>query len=123
MLTILVVDDDDFFRKAVKLILEKYRYAVAEAPNGRVAKDILSAGKFDLVISDIRMPHFTGVELLEWTQAHKKEVPLVLVTGFANLMETKQAADLGAKAFLTKPFKDADLLSIVEGILRPKKPE
>ncbi len=123
MLTVLVVDDDDFFRKAVKLILEKHRYVVAEAPNGRVAKDIISAGRFDMVLSDIRMPHFTGLELLEWVQAHKKELPLVLCTGFGNILETKKAGELGARAFLTKPFKDADLLEIVNGILRPVKPE
>ena len=113
MATILLVDDDEFFRKAVRLILEQEKWGVAEAPNGRVAKDILSAGKFDVVVSDIQMPHLNGVELLEWIIQFKK-TPVILMTGFSHILETQKAFELGACSFITKPFKDTDIVTAIK---------
>jgi response regulator RpfG family c-di-GMP phosphodiesterase len=118
MPSVLLVDDDEYFRKAVRMILEQQKILVAEAPNGRVAKDILAAGKFDVIISDIQMPHFNGLELLEWVKAYK-ETPVILITGFSQIVETQKAFELGAAAFLTKPFKDTDILEAINKILSP----
>ncbi len=120
MATILLVDDDEFFRKAVRLILEQERWGVAEAPNGKVAKDILSVGKFDVVISDIQMPHLNGVELLEWIIQFKK-TPVILMTGFSHILETQKAFELGACSFVTKPFKDTDIIAAIKKILQPNQ--
>jgi putative nucleotidyltransferase with HDIG domain len=120
---VLLVDDDDFFRKAIREILEAHKFSVVEAPNGKIAKDVLAAGKFEIIISDIQMPYLTGLELLEWVRTHKPEVPLVLVTGFGLLVETKSAADLGAAGFIAKPFKDTDVLEITNSVLKLNKNE
>lgn len=113
---ILVVEDDDFFRDTICDVLKDY-YEVVQAPNGKSACEILSIQDFDLVISDIQMPGFSGIELLDWSQKNKP-VPFVIMTGFSTLLETKSAFDLGAQGFIAKPFKINELLFNLNGILK-----
>lgn len=112
---ILIVEDDSFFRDALRDILKK-KYVVLEAPNGKSAKDIMTMQDVDVVLSDIQMPGLTGIELLEWSKENKP-VPFIIMTGFSMLLETKSAFDLGAKGFITKPFKNVELLDAIEAIV------
>lgn len=116
MKKILVVEDDDFFRSAVKKILEK-KYDVIEANNGKIAREIIAMTPPDLIISDIQMPHLSGVELLEWVKNHNS-IPVILMTGFAQILETQQAHDLGAIDFLAKPFKEQELLEKISRVFK-----
>lgn len=113
---ILIVEDDQFFREAIRDLLKK-KYAVLEAPNGKSAKDILTMQDVDVVLSDIQMPGFTGLELLEWAQKDKAGVPFIIMTGFSMVLETKSAFEMGAKGFIAKPFKNSELLATIESIL------
>jgi len=65
MKKILLVEDDDNFRSALKSILAK-KYEVVEAANGKIARDLHAMTDFQLIISDVQMPHFSGIDLLEW---------------------------------------------------------
>lgn len=112
MKKILVVEDDDFFRSAVKSILSK-NYEVFEANNGKTAKDLINLSSFDLIISDIQMPYFTGVDLLAWVKSTKPTF-VILMTGFSQILETQKAHELGADDFLAKPFKETELLEKVK---------
>lgn len=114
MKRVLIVEDDDFFRAAVKGILSK-KYEVVEATNGKMARDLISMSAPDLVLTDIQMPHFSGVDLLEWVKAHKP-LPMILMTGFSQILETQRAHDLGADDFLAKPFKEEELLQKIKKI-------
>jgi putative nucleotidyltransferase with HDIG domain len=117
---ILLVEDDDGLRDMLKSVLEK-RYIVKQAVNGRQAKEYLTLEDFSLVISDIQMPYFTGIELLEWIRANKKSTRVFLCTGFAQILETKSAAELGADDFLTKPFSTAELIAKIEkNLVKPE---
>ncbi|MEN0059815.1 MAG: response regulator, partial [Bdellovibrio sp.] len=102
MKKILLVEDDEFFRAAVKSILAS-KYEIMEASNGRVAQELIMMSTPDLVISDIQMPHFSGIELLEWIQAKQQQVPVILMTGFSEILETTKAHQMGAKDFIPKP--------------------
>lgn len=113
---ILIVEDDQFFREAIRDLLKK-KFNVLEAPNGKSAKDILTMQDVDVVLSDIQMPGFTGLELLEWAQQNKPGVPFIIMTGFSMVLETKSAFEMGAKGFIAKPFKNAELLATIDGIL------
>ena len=86
---ILVVEDDQFFREAICDVLKK-KYDIQEAPNGKVAIELLTLREFDLVLSDIQMPMLTGLELLEWSKKNKP-VPFIIMTGFSMVLETKTA--------------------------------
>lgn len=112
---ILLVEDDHFFRETIRDFLKK-RYDIIEAPNGKTAKEIMSLQDFDAVLSDIQMPGLSGLELMEWSQAHKP-VPFIIMTGFSMVLETKSAYDLGAKGFIAKPFKNSELLAAIESVV------
>src|SRR5689334_14122340 len=110
---ILVVDDDELFRSALEATLQGEGYQVALAGNGKVAQDMIGAGKYDAVISDIRMPVMTGIELLHFMKKNHPDLPVILMTGFAELEETNEAYELGASQFLSKPFKKDELIGLV----------
>lgn len=117
---ILVVEDDQFFREALRDLLKK-SYSVLEAPNGQSAKDILSMQEdINIVLTDIQMPVCSGIELLDWSKKNKPGVPFVIMTGFSTILETKSAYEMGAKGFIAKPFKNADLMSTLSSILDPQ---
>jgi putative nucleotidyltransferase with HDIG domain len=110
---ILVVDDDELFRSALEATLQGEGYQVSLAGNGKVAESMIMSGTYDAVISDIRMPEMTGIELLHFAKKSKPDLPVILMTGFAELEETTEAIELGAKQFLSKPFRKDELLIIV----------
>ncbi len=112
MAKILLVEDDEFFREAVSDLLKKKGHEVTEAANGKAAVVILKTQDFNVVVSDIQMPEMNGIELLDWA-LRNKPIPFVIMTGFSTLLETQSAYDLGAKEFISKPFKNADFLAVV----------
>ncbi len=120
MLNILLVEDDEYFRKAVESILLDEKWKVTLAPDGKSAREMIKTMKpFDVIVSDIQMPFLTGVELLEWIKKNKP-TPVILMTGFALIMETKRAHDLGADDFLAKPFEAEELIDVVKRVCHAK---
>lgn len=119
MAKILIAEDDEFLRDILKDYLEDNGHKVTVVPDGKVARDVVLAGDFALVISDVQMPHLNGVELLQWLRT-KNQIPFILMTGFTNLLETHQAAEMGANGFLSKPFSNKDLLALITNLLAPK---
>ncbi len=117
--TILLVDDEIDLSKALAAHLEKAGYKCFHAPETRTAKNLFLAKSFDLVISDIHMPASptNGIELLHFVRRQKKDLPFILVTGFTELAEAKEASSLGATAFLTKPFSAEDLITEIKRVL------
>ena len=122
MANILIVEDDGFFRKAVSSLLKKKGHQVVEASNGKIAITCLKSNKIDVVVSDIQMPEMNGIELLQWS-IKNKPVPFVIMTGFSALLETQSAYDLGAKEFITKPFKNTEFLDTINKALAGDKME
>ena len=76
---------------------------------------------FDLIISDIRMPGITGIEVLEGLHAHENCPPMILITAFGDKETHAQAHRLGAAAIFDKPFDIEDLLANVRETLYPSK--
>ena len=113
---ILVVEDDVFFRDTICSVLRD-NYDVIQAPNGKSACEILLIQEVDLVLSDVQMPGFSGIELLEWTKKNKP-IPFIMMTGFSTLLETKSAFEMGAQGFIAKPFKISELLENLDAILK-----
>jgi response regulator RpfG family c-di-GMP phosphodiesterase len=113
---ILLVEDEEVILEALKKFLEKHNYKVTTVTNGKLARDLMGFDPFDLVISDIHMPGspISGVELLAFVKNNMPGVPVVLMTGFATLAETKDAYTNGAAAFLAKPFDRNELLKTVQ---------
>src|SRR5438093_1305337 len=113
---VLVVDDDHGVRESFRLILED-RYEVLEAADGRQALERLRASPVDLVLLDIRLPEMDGIEVLERMKAVDDRVEVILVTAVKTVRIAVDAMKLGAFDYLTKPFDEDELLSLIRGAL------
>ena len=110
---ILVVDDDNAMRDMVTAMLEDAGHSVCGADGADQALEHLGDGDFDAVISDIRMPGRTGIELLGEIREIRPETPIVMMTAFGSIDSAVEAMQAGAFDYVTKPFKrDALLMSL-----------
>lgn len=116
---ILLVDDQPEMRKSAHRILRLAGYEVVEAEDGRKAISMFSAENPDLVLSDLRMPAMDGIELLHELRK-TSAVPFVLMTGFAEMIQSAEAYEMGVDGFLLKPFQQKDLLTTLEDALSSK---
>ncbi len=115
--TILVVEDEGFLREAIAYDLTLQGYEVLEATNGRTALEIIDRQLPDLVVSDIRMPEMSGIELLKELRRRDPFLPVVIfLTGYADLSR-EEALALGADAVFTKPFDRRELFKTIERML------
>jgi CheY-like chemotaxis protein len=109
--SILVVDDEPLLRKLIGERLESVADQVFLAGDGVQALQVLARSKIDLIITDVRMPNMDGISLLKAVKAEPGYPShSILITGFADI-EAREAYDLGAEAFLEKPFALDDLIS------------
>jgi signal transduction histidine kinase len=118
---ILVAEDETLLREMLVDALTQARAQVTAAPDGGVAWQAWQAGRFDLVLSDHRMPDCTGMELLNRIRATGSNVPFILVSGQGvDGMEPALAQTPGAQ-FLPKPFELSRLLALMAGMLAPRQ--
>src|SRR5262245_55411675 len=108
---ILVVDDERSMRELMAIVLRREGYDVLLAENGRNAIDLLGREPVDLLISDIKMPDVSGVEVLRAAKAIDRDILGIMVTAFASTETAVEAMRLGACDYLSKPF-DVDLLKM-----------
>jgi two-component system response regulator AtoC len=109
--TILVVDDDERLRHTLSLLLRTAGHDVVAAADVPGAEDILREREVDLVISDVRMPGGSGLDLLESVQRLEIDTPVILLTAYGTVASAVQAMQRGAFDYVLKPF-DADELKL-----------
>ncbi|HKQ71163.1 MAG TPA: sigma-54 dependent transcriptional regulator [Polyangiaceae bacterium] len=114
---ILVVDDDANLGKFIIEILSDARYETDLVANGADAVKRLEAEAFDLVITDLRMPGMSGIELIQWAHAYDPRVVLLAVTAYGSIETAVRAVRSGASDYITKPFEPDTLLLAVEKCL------
>ncbi len=101
---ILLIDDERAIRRALREILEFENCQVHEAESGVQALQLLEQSSFDLIFSDIKMPHMDGIELLEQIKKKNLETPVVMISGHGNVETAVGAIKLGAFDFIEKPL-------------------
>jgi len=111
---IIVVDDDPFVLESVSMLLQASGYAVADCIDGRQAIGMALDGGYDALLTDIKMPGISGIELLEKVHAINSELPVLLMTAYADLDTAVDAIKLGAFDFIIKPYKPAYLLHSIK---------
>ncbi len=116
--SILIVDDDLTLRLLVQEILSEQRLEVTLAENAAEARQCMSRHSFSLVLTDIRMPGDSGVDLLRWAKERGDSTPFILMTGNADLASLADALNLGAQRFLQKPFHAVALADAVQDVIR-----
>ena len=112
--TILAVDDEPFVLESVALLLDRFGYNVVTCDHPGAALAKLQSNRFDIVLTDINMPGMSGIELLEEIRKFNTEIPVILMTAYADLDVTIDAIKNGAFDFLIKPFKSQYLMQCVE---------
>ena len=117
MSSILVVDDESSMRQLLEIALSKEGYRVTAAHSGENAITRLKKDSYDLVISDIRMPDMTGVEVLRYVKELNSEIPVIMITAYASTETAVEALRLGAYDYVTKPFKIEELKNTVSNAL------
>jgi DNA-binding NtrC family response regulator len=110
---ILVVDDDPGQRSLLDSFLRGQGFAITLADSGERALELLPAGKFDMMISDVRMPGLTGLETLRRVRQSFPSLPVLLVTAYADIREAVVAMRDGALNYLAKPIDLDELLAAV----------
>src|SRR5687768_8217502 len=115
--TLLVADDDPGLRESLQRTLTRAGHRVMLASDGRAALEQLRAGGVDLVLTDLKMPGLTGLELLRAGKEVAPDVDVILLTAFGTVEEAVSAMKDGAYDFLTKPFRREQLLKLVDKAL------
>lgn len=111
---ILVADDEPLMRNLILRILESEGYQVTLASSGAEALEHLRKEKFDILLSDIKMPDLNGIDLLKNVKASFNDMVVIMMTGYGEAYSIKQALMDGADEYITKPFKNQEISLIVE---------
>ena len=111
---ILVVDDNAFVLDSTSLLLSGYGFSVAPFIDPNEAIKQFAGKRFDAVLTDVKMPGMSGIELLEKIHSMNKEVPVILMTAYAELDMAVNAIKQGAFDFIIKPYKPEYLLHAIK---------
>ncbi len=115
--TLLIADDDPGLRESLERTLTREGFRVILASDGRGALERLQGGGIDLVVTDLKMPGLTGIEVLRAAKAIAPDVDVILLTAFGTVEEAVKAMKDGAYDFLTKPFRREQLLKLISKAL------
>jgi DNA-binding NtrC family response regulator len=116
---ILVVDDDEMMRSFFAVVLKEEGYMVETAGRGKAGLEALNRSDFDLVLTDLRMPDISGLELLREGRKARPGARWVIVTAYGSIGNAVEAMRAGASDYLTKPLRDPEeLRHVVRRVLR-----
>ncbi|MBI5056537.1 MAG: response regulator [Nitrospirae bacterium] len=118
---ILVVDDDPYILESVSLVLESHGYSVTSRSSAMSALDKFQKDTIDVVLTDLKMPVISGLELLKKVHAINSEVPVILMTAYAEVDIAVAAIQEGAFDFIIKPYKPPHLICSVDKAVRYTK--
>jgi two-component system, NtrC family, response regulator HydG len=118
---ILVVEDDEGMRQSCRQALEQVGHEVVEAGSVREAEPLLLRHVFDLVITDLRMPHGGGQEMLRIVKQVSPEVPVVLITAYPSVESAIEAFRGGVTDYLLKPFTSEQLIETVDNAVATRR--
>src|SRR4051794_1233108 len=117
MARILIADDQEMMRDSLAGILAREGHEVVATGDGATAVGRLQGARFDLLITDLKMPKMTGIELLGEAKRLRPEMPVVLMTAFASVQTAVEAMKLGAYDYIQKPFDGDEIKHLVDRTL------
>ena len=115
---VLVVDDEADIRDLMEMTLMKMGLSVYTAPGVAAAKQQLSERRFSLVLTDMRMPDGSGLDVVDFINSQGLDVPVAVITAFGNADQAVQALKNGAFDYLQKPITLAQLRSLVKSAIK-----
>ena len=114
MRSVLIVDDKEMLRDSIAVTLQRAGFTVVTAADGPAALEIIPRRRPDAVVTDLRMPGMSGIELIEQIRAVDQDLPIVLMTAFGTIKTAVEAMKIGAFDYITKPFEGDELIIAVK---------
>jgi DNA-binding NtrC family response regulator len=121
MSTVLIVDDKEMLRDSVGQTLERAGFEIDTAPDGPAAIERCRARRPDAVVTDMKMPGMTGIELIEKLRTIDDELPVIVMTAFGTIETAVKAMKVGAFDYLTKPFEGDELVIAVKRAIEHRR--
>jgi len=118
---ILVVDDEEVVRDVLETLLRKEDYLVDLAENGVQALQMVDGGDYDVILLDLMMPEMDGLGVLESIRNRHDSPSAIVLTAFGTIERAVQATKLGAFDFITKPFKNDEILVAVKNAIEQRR--
>jgi len=118
---ILVVDDEDIVRTSCSRALVPEGYEVTPAKNGLEGLKLISENKFDLVLTDLKMPDMDGIEVLRRIKEGWPEIEVIIITGYQTVDTAVKSIKLGAFDYIEKPFTPDALITAVSKALNRRR--
>lgn len=117
---ILVIDDEAIVRVSCERVLKPAGYEVVMTPKGSEALALLKQDKYDLVLTDLKMPDMDGLDVLKNIKSSWPDMIVIIITGYGTISTAVQAIKLGAFEYIEKPFTPEDILNAVTRALKEK---
>ncbi len=117
-MTILICEDEEVMLTALDFRLRRHGFTIVRALDGLQATQALNEHPIDLVITDVDMPHKTGLQLLEEIRQEKPKLPVIIISGVEKDEIILEAFRLGANDFISKPFRPVELVVRVRRIMQ-----
>lgn len=116
---ILIVEDEESLLKLESILLSSKGYSVVGVMDGKSALEEVSTNRPDLIVLDIMLPEMDGFEVCRHIKENpsSKDIPVVMLTAKKSNSDVERGKLCGAEAYITKPFKSAKVIEVIEGLL------
>lgn len=115
---ILIIDDDNFICRILEKLLENKGFVTKTALDGKRAAELFKKDKFDLVLCDFRLPDTSGLELMQRIHSIEPDIPVIIMTAYADVRMAVKLMKMGAADYITKPIQQEELLALINKLLR-----
>jgi two-component system response regulator HydG len=122
MAKILLIEDDVAFCKLLEKFLMKNGYEVTASFSAEEAKSKIQNNKFDLIITDLRLPNYDGILLMSEIKIAHPDIPVILMTGYSDVSTAVKAIKNGAADYISKPFNPSEVLVVIRNALKNSAP-
>jgi two-component system response regulator PilR (NtrC family) len=119
--SVLVIDDEEIMREILQTLLDREGYTVRLAASGQEGLDQARALPFDAVVVDVMMPGMDGLQVLEELRKIDEELPVLMITAYASMDTAIKAMKLGAFDYITKPFKNDEVLVVLRNAVERRR--
>ncbi|HEY6219344.1 MAG TPA: response regulator, partial [Gemmatimonadaceae bacterium] len=119
--TVLIIDDESGITESLTILLRGEGFNPVVAHGGKRGLELMDEASPDIVLTDLRMPGLTGVEVLAQSRARMPDVPVILMTAQATLQSAMQAVNEGAFYYIQKPFRNDELVAILRRAAEHRK--
>src|ERR687892_2142373 len=119
--SVLVIDDEEIMRDILGTLLEREGYSVRLAASGQDGLDLAKSLPFDAVIVDVMMPGIDGLQVLDELKKHDDELPVLMITAYASMESAISAMKKGAFDYITKPFKNDEVLVVLQNAIERRR--